>query len=98
MSIIGHRITGLAMAGVLCLGLSRSAMAQVEEAGDAGNVLPVSMTVYRTEQPARVPIAKSESKGSAPSADAVWVAGFWNFQGNRDTAAREDGSGYPGGG
>jgi hypothetical protein len=71
MSIIGHRITGLAIAGVLCLGLSRSAMAQVEDAGDAGNVLPVSMTVYRTKQPPKVPIAKSESKGPAPSADAV---------------------------
>jgi hypothetical protein len=88
MCIIGHRIRGLAIAGVLCLGLSRSAMAQVEDAGAAANVLPVSVTVYRTKQPPTIPASKSETKGPAPSADAVWLAGFWDFQGDRYTAAR----------
>jgi hypothetical protein len=29
---------------------------------------------------------RAELKGRAPSADAVWVPGFWDFQGNPQTA------------
>jgi len=85
MSIIGHRITSLAIAGVLCLGLSRNGRAQMADTADAARVLPVNVTVYRTKQPRKVPIAKSETKGRPPSADAIWVPGFWNFQGDQYT-------------
>jgi hypothetical protein len=87
MSIIGHRITALAIAGVLCLGLSRSGMAQMADT-TAASVSPVTVTVYRTKQPAKAPIAKSETKGPAPSAGAIWLAGFWDFQGHQYTAPR----------
>jgi hypothetical protein len=85
MSIIGHRITGLAIAGALCLGLSRSGMAQTASAGHAANVLAVNVTVYRTKHPAGIPAPKSEAKGPAPSADAIWVPGFWDFKGDQNT-------------
>ena len=88
MAIIGHRVTSLAIAGVLCLGLSRSGMAQTADAGDAASVQPVNVTVYRTKQPVKVPTSKSEAKGPAPSADAIWRSGFWDFQGDRYSAPR----------
>jgi|SRR5882724_6580762 len=85
MPIIGHRITSLAIAGLLCLGLSRSGMAQMAHPSDAASVQAVNVTVYRTKQPVKAPITKSEAKGPRPSADAIWIAGFWNFQGDRYT-------------
>jgi hypothetical protein len=88
MSIIGHRITAVAMAGVLCLGLSRSGIAQMADTSEAVSVEMVNVTVYRVKEPAKAPIAKSETKGRAPSRDAIWVPGFWNFQGDRNTAPR----------
>lgn len=88
MSIIGHRITSFAIAGVLCVGLSRSGAAQMADTVDAVTVETVNVTVYRTKEPATVPTAKTETKGRAPSKDAVWLPGFWDLQGNRNTAPR----------
>jgi hypothetical protein len=83
MSIIGFRITSLAVAGVLCLGLSSKGVAQmadtvnaVSDTVAAVNIETVTMTVYRVRVPAKVPTAKSEIKGHAPSKNALWVPGF----------------------
>jgi hypothetical protein len=85
MSIIGHRITSLAIAGMLCIGMRRSGFAQTAATADAVSIETVSVTVYRVKTPAMAPIAKSETKGRAPSKDAIWVPGFWNLQGNPNT-------------
>jgi hypothetical protein len=85
MTIIGHPIRAFAMAGALCVGLSRSGTAQMADTADALSVETVNVTVYRVKEPAKTPIAKSETKGRAPSTDAIWVPGFWNMQGDRNT-------------
>ncbi len=88
MSTTRARIMSLAIAAGLCLGMSRSAMAQFADAPESANSLPVTMTVYRMKQPPKVPMAKPETKSPAPSPGAFWRAGFWDFQGNRYTAQR----------
>ena len=95
MSMIGCRIASFAIVGVLCLGLSSKGVAQmadpvnaVSDTGNAVNIETVTVTVYRVRELAKVPIAKSETKGQAPSKDAIWVPGFWNLQGDRNTAPR----------
>ncbi len=88
MSLIGNRITSLAMAGALCVGLSRSGMAQMADTVQAVIIETVTVPVYRVKEPAKIPAAKSETKGRAPSKDAIWVPGFWNLQGNRYTGSR----------
>ena len=96
MSIIGSRITSLAIAGVLCLGLSRkaaaqtadTAVAQIADTADAVTIETVTVTVYRVKEPATAPVAKSETRGRAPSKDAIWVPGFWDLQGDRSTGPR----------
>jgi hypothetical protein len=88
MSIIGRGIRAAAVAGVLCIGLSASGSAQMADTTDALSIETMTVTVYRVKDPVTVPIAKSETKGRAPSADAIWMAGFWDLQGNRNTAPR----------
>jgi hypothetical protein len=95
MSTIGSRITSFAIAGVLCLGLSRKGVAQmadtataVSDTVDAVRIETITVTAYRVRQPAKVPIAKAETRGKAPSKGAVWVPGFWNLQADRNTAPR----------
>jgi hypothetical protein len=95
MSIRGRRITALAAAAVLCSGLSRKGMAQMADT-TAVIIETATVTVYRTKAPAKVPIAKSETKGAAPSAAAIWVPGYWNFQGNQNTAPRGGWAWVPG--
>jgi hypothetical protein len=88
MSIIGQRIATFAIVGMLCMGLSRRGTAQVADTADAVMIETVSVTVYRVKEPVSVPAAKPEAKGRAPSRDAVWVPGFWNLQGDRNTSPR----------
>jgi hypothetical protein len=87
MSIIGHRIRAFAIAGVLCTGLSRSGIAQMADSADVVGIETVSVTVYRVKEPAKIPIAKTETKSGAPSKEAIWVPGFWNLQGDRNTGS-----------
>lgn len=88
MSIIGHRIRAVVMAGALCVGLSRRGTAQMADTTDAVSVETVTMTVYRVKEPAKAPIAKAETKSRAPSKGAIWIPGFWNLQGDRNTGPR----------
>ena len=71
MSIVGHRITPFAIAGVLCIGLSSSALAQMADTASSVSIETVTVTVYRVKEPAKAPMAKSETKGRAPSKDAI---------------------------
>jgi len=88
MSIIGHRIRAVAVAGVLCVGLSRSGVAQNAVTSDGVPIETVNMGEFRAKEPAKAPIAKSETKGRAPSTDATWVPGFWNLQADPNTGSR----------
>ena len=88
MGIIGHRSGALAVAALLCLGLSRSGTAQTAETDAALSIEATDLTVYRAKEPPRVPIAKSEARGRAPSKNAVWVPGYWDMEGNRSTGPR----------
>ena len=88
MSMIGHWSRALAVAAVLCAGVSRSGTAQNANTTDAPSVETVNATVYRAKEPAKAPVAKSETKGRAPSTDASWVSGHWTLQGDRSTGSR----------
>ena len=55
---------------------------------DVANVETVKLTGYRTKAPADPPAAKPETKGTAPSAQAVWVPGFWDLRGDLNTSPR----------
>ena len=96
MSVVGFRIRWLAVAGVLSLVVSRQGTAQMAgtveplsaDTLDAVSIQTTTVTLYRVREPASVPTAKSEIKGRAPSKNAVWVPGFWNLQGDRNTAPR----------
>ena len=96
MSIKGRRIMALAAAGVLCTGLTRTGMAQMADTAGAVIIETVTVTAYRSKEPAAVPAAKAETKGRAPSKDAVWVPGFWDLQGNRQTSPRAGWTWVPG--
>jgi hypothetical protein len=94
MSNIGFRITSFAIAGVLCLGLSSKGVAQmadtanaVSDTVDAVTIETTTVTVYRVKQPAKIPVAKREIKGQAPSKNALWVPGAWELEGNRNTGS-----------
>jgi hypothetical protein len=91
MSIIGYRITSFAIMGVLCLGLSRKGVAQTADMVDAVRIKTITVTVYRVREPATVPMAKSETKGQAPSKSAIWVPGFWNLQGDKGSSQLQRG-------
>jgi hypothetical protein len=101
MSLIGKRITPLAMAGILWAGLSTNVSAQMADTVaadtvDVESIEAVTMTIYRTKEPPAVPAAKAERKGRAPSKDAAWIPGFWNLQGDRNTAPRAGWTWIPG--
>jgi len=101
MSLVGHRLATLVVAGVLCAGLSRSSSAQMADTAaadtvDLESIEALTVTVYRTKEPPAVPAAKAETKGSAPSKDAVWIPGFWNLKGDRNTGSRAGWAWIPG--
>jgi hypothetical protein len=87
MSSIGRRIGGLAVAGTLCVGLTRNVAAQMADTTNVVTVETVDVTVYRVKEPATAPTAKSETRGRAPSKDAMWVPGYWNLKGDRNTGS-----------
>lgn len=87
MSIFGQRIRVLAVVGVLCIGLSRSGAAQMAHTTDGARI-ESGRPVYRTKKPAKVPAARQETRGRAPSKGATWVPGFWDLQGNPDSGSR----------
>lgn len=96
MSSMGSRITSLAVAGMLCVGVSRMGMAQSVDTVDAVKIETTTVTMYRTTQPAHAPAAKAEVKGVAPSKNALWVPGYWDLQGNRSTGSRAGWDWIPG--
>jgi hypothetical protein len=85
MPIISQRVTALVFAVALSLGLSQPGMAQA--AGQQA-IVKENVAVYRAKQPMKPPAAKPETKDSAPSADAVRIAGYWDLRGDPATAPR----------
>jgi WXXGXW repeat (2 copies) len=84
-----NRITMWAVAALLSLGLSRNGVAQTSNPPDTVNaptVETVHLTAYRTKGPIKVPVARSETKGKAPAANAVWIPGYWDLRADRNTA------------
>jgi hypothetical protein len=96
MSVIEHRIRTFAIAGALCLGLSRIGTALMADTTATVIIETVDVAVYRTKEPLRVPAAKQERKGRAPSANATWVPGFWNLRADRYAAPRAGWDWVPG--
>jgi hypothetical protein len=88
MFVMRYPIPSLAIALALSLGLSRTGVAQAPNPVDAPSIEAVTVTVYRTKALPSTPAAKPETKGKAPSKDAIWVPGFWSLQGDRNTAPR----------
>jgi hypothetical protein len=82
MSLVANRMAVGVLAALLSLGADRSAAAQ------SVNVQPVTHTVYRSKTPANPPASRAEIKGKAPSAEAVWVPGFWDLLGDRNYTVR----------
>ncbi len=77
-----------ALAGLLSLGLSRTAAAQTADTTDVVMIEAVTLTVYRAKEPREAPAAKPETRGRAPAANAVWIPGFWDLGADRATASR----------
>ena len=84
MARISPAVTAFVLAAVLTLGLNQAGAAQ---APDPGGIQQQSVTVFRAKAPVTAPAAKTETEGNAPSADAVRIPGYWDFQGNQATAA-----------
>jgi hypothetical protein len=94
-----NRITMWAVAALLFLGVSRNGVAQTSNPPDtikAPTVETVHLTAYRTKGPIRVPVAKSETKGKAPAANAVWIPGYWDLRADRNTAPQAGWAWVPG--
>jgi hypothetical protein len=83
MPIISHRITALVFVTALSLGLTQAGVAQ---SPSQGAIQKANAVVYRAKEPVKAPAAKPETKGSAPSADAVQIPGFWDLKGDPATA------------
>ena len=94
MKYVANRMAVHGLAGLLFLGLSRDAAAQMADTvrivvpASVVSVETVTLTVYRSRTPTNPPAAKPETRGAAPSAHAVWVPGFWDLRSDRDSAPR----------
>jgi WXXGXW repeat (2 copies) len=87
MQLVANRMAVRGLAALLLLGMSRSAAAQMADTTVA-NVETVKLTGFRSKAPTDPPAAKSETKGTAPSAQAVWVPGFWDLRGDLKISPR----------
>jgi|SRR6476469_2613162 len=83
MSSISPRIMSLVAAGLLCAGASRAATAQ---AATPVSTDSTNTVIYRASTPLAAPALKPDLKAGAHSPNAVWVPGFWNFEGDAMTA------------
>ena len=94
MGLVANRMTVCGLVALLSAGASRSAATQMADPAAAAdtvhavNVETVKHTVYRAKAPTNPPAPRAETKGRAPSAGAVWVAGFWDLRGDPTSAAR----------
>ena len=102
MKLFANRMAACSLATLLLLGLSRDAAAQMADAALGADgpgmvtVESVTLTAYRAKAPTNPPAARPEAKGTAPSAQAVWVPGFWDLRADRNTAARAGWTWVPG--
>jgi hypothetical protein len=78
----------------LGLSLSAPAAAQMVQAPAAAEPAAVGVveveTVphYRVKDPIQAPRAHRETPGAAPSQQAVWIPGYWDLLGDKNTASR----------
>src|SRR5215208_4679725 len=96
MKFIGNRMAIGTLAGLLCLGVSRSSLAQTADTTEVLTIETVDLQLYRAKEPSAAPVARSESKTRSPGAKAIWIPGFWNLQGNRTSAPRAGWAWVPG--
>lgn len=88
MKFIGNRIVIGALAALLSLGTSRSSVAQTADTAEVMTIETVNLQLYRAKEPSAVPAAKSESRTRSPGGKAVWIPGFWDLRGSRNSAPR----------
>lgn len=86
MMIIGNRMRTGVLAGLLCLGIGKSGVAQMADTAAVVSIETVQL--YRTKEPRAIPAAKPETKTKSPGGKAMWIPGYWDLQGNRNSAAR----------
>ncbi len=84
MSIKARHVSAIVLAAALSHGASHIAAAQ--SSTDTVRIQKVSASVYRAKRPVKAPARLKETRaGSAPSAHAVWIHGFWDLQGDPQT-------------
>jgi hypothetical protein len=81
--MLEHRVAAVVCAAALSMVFSRTGAAQM--AREEG-VLMETQAVYHSRLPLPPPTARTETKPAEHAAGAVWVPGFWNFEGDRMTA------------
>lgn len=86
MTFIGNRMAIAALASLLCVGMHRSSVAQTADRAEVMTIETVQL--YRAKEPAPIPAAKPETKTRSPGGKAVWIPGFWDLRGNRNSAPR----------
>ncbi len=85
MRTFQYRVAAVACAAALSMIFSRTGAAQM--ARDSG-IHMESRTVYHTRTPVPPPAAKTEAKPAERMAGAVWIPGFWDLEGDPNTAPR----------
>ena len=85
MRMLKHRVTAVVCAAALSMILTRTGAAQMAREPE---IQMETQAVYRSRIPLRPPAARAEARSAVRTAGAVWVPGFWNFEGNRMTAPR----------
>jgi hypothetical protein len=94
MTFIGNRTAIGALVMLLGVGVHRSSAAQT---ADTSVVMTVeTIQLYRAKEPTPIPAARPESKSKSPGGKAVWIPGFWDLKGNRNSAPRAGWTWVPG--
>ena len=85
MRMLKHRVATVVSAAALSMIFGRTGAAQMARQEE---IVVETQAVYHSRLPLPQPAARSEAKPAVHTAGAVWVPGFWNFEGHPKTAPR----------
>ena len=91
MRMLKHRVATVVCAAALSMIFSRTGAAQMAREQE---IIVETQAVYHSRLPLPPPAARSEAKPAVALAGAVWVPGFWNFEGDPKTAPVVGGCGF----
>ena len=83
MRMLKRRVATVVCAAALSMVFSRTGAAQMAREQE---VIVETQAAYHSRLPLSPPAARSETKPAMHVAGAVWVPGFWNFEGDPKTA------------